>query len=310
MAIFDLTTPSCAGKVRYLSYTVPARQEGTEAGVILRRTLEVSSTWLKTAKRLPDGITADGKRITTRTALGAGQVLRIRLSDTCCRSGIVPCPGPLDIVYEDEDLVVLNKTAGIPVHPSPQENSNTIGNFLLYYYEKEGISADFHPVHRLDRGTSGLILVAKHAYAQDLLRRCLHTDSFQRAYLAVCDGHPVPSQGTIDLPIRRSEGSVIRREVCREDGCPARTDYKVLRTTAGRSLVHLALHTGRTHQIRVHMAAIGCPLTGDFLYGRENHSVIDRPALHAAFLSFVHPLTRKTLEFTCGLPKDMKRLIE
>lgn len=309
MEPFDLITPAYAGKVRSLSYRVPPQQDGTPSGVILRRTLGVSSTWLKTVKRLPGGITADNQHITTRTPMHAGQILRIRLSDICRRSGIAPCSGPLEILYEDEDLLVLNKAPGIPVHPSAQQNLNTIGNFLINYYDLLGIPADFHPIHRLDRGTSGLMVVAKHAYAQDQLRRQLHTDSFQRAYLAVCDVHPHPARGVIDLPIRHASDSVIRHEVCLSGGCSAHTEYEVLRATEERSLVRLQLKTGRTHQIRVHMAAIGCPLTGDFLYGREDHSLISRPALHSFFLSFVHPLSHRKMEFTCPPPADMANLL-
>ena len=156
--------------------------------------------------------------------------------------------------------------------------------------------------------SSGVMAVAKHAHAQDVLRRALHTDAFRREYLAVCDGAPEQAHGVIDLPLAHAGDSVIRQEVC-STGCIAQTEYEVLYRTPERALVRLRLQTGRTHQIRVHMAAIGCPLTGDFLYGRENPALIPRPALHAHTLSLLHPLTGQRLSFTVPLPRDMAALL-
>ena len=308
MPIFDLLCAPYQEHVRYFSCTVPPERDGTEAGNFLRHGLGFSAALIKRAKHLADGIAIDGQRITTRTALRAGQLLQVRLSDHERRSDIFPEDGPLDIVYEDEDLLVLNKPPRMTVHPDPLHNSGTLGNFLLAYYDRHGIPADFHPVHRLDRGTSGVMVVAKHAYAQELLRRALHSGDFQRSYLAVCDGCPPAQAGRIDLPIAHSMDSMIRQEI-RPDGAPACTEYTVLRKTAERSLVRLVLQTGRTHQIRVHMAAIGCPLTGDFLYGTENQALISRPALHSHTLSFRHPLSRQQLSFEVPLPEDMAHLL-
>ena len=180
---------------------------------------------------------------------------------------MVPTPGPLDIVYEDGDLLVLNKAPGVTVHPGPGHYADTLCNFIAYYYRERGITADVHPVQRLDRGTSGLMVVAKHPHAQERLKR-------------------------VDPA-----------------GQAAVTRYRVLRTGRGRALVELELDTGRTHQIRVHMAHIGHPLTGDFLYGTEAHSLISRPALHSARLSLLHPVTGARMAWEQPLPEDMKRLI-
>ena len=221
---------------------------------------------------------------------------------------MVPAPGELDIRYEDGDMVVLNKAPGVTVHPGPGHFYDTVGNFLLWHYDQEGSEADFHPVHRLDRGTSGLMVVAKHPHAQEKLKEQLHTADFFREYLAVCDGCPQPRAGVIDAPLGPKPGSLVEQMV-RPDGKPARTRYGVVLEREGRSLLRLALDTGRTHQIRVHMASLGCPLTGDFLYGTEAPELIRRPALHSARLSFRHPITGRRLSFTQPIPCDMADLI-
>ena len=151
--------------------------------------------------------------------------------------------------------------------------------------------------------------VAKHAHAHELLKEQLHTPAFRRVYLAVCEGCPPSDRGRVDAPIGRAEDSLLRREV-RPDGAPARTRYEVLSRGEGRSLVRLELETGRTHQIRLHMAHLGCPLTGDFLYGREDPHLIPRPALHSWLLSLRHPITGDVLERTAPLPPDLLRLLE
>lgn len=172
-----------------------------------------------------------------------------------------------------------------------------------------GPSAAIHPVNRLDRGTTGLMVVAKSGYIHDQLRRRLHSGDFFRSYLAICVGAPEPPQGTIALPIGRAPGSAIRRQID-PAGQSARTDYRLLRVRSGLSLVALMPWTGRTHQIRVHMAAIGCPLAGDWLYGTEDCGLIPRPALHAVRLALTHPVTGEHLSFTAPLPGDMKLLLE
>lgn len=293
---------------RYLNWTVPPELAGIKVDTLLKRHLNLSGTVVRRIKWLEDGILVDGVRVNTRFVPRAGQVLSVRLSDPERRSGIVPAPGPLDLVYEDEDLVVLNKAPGVSVHPGPGHFDDTICNFLLYYYDSAGIEADAHPVHRLDRGTSGLMAVAKHPHAQEVLKGQLHTPAFRRVYLAVCDGGPQPPSGVVDAPLGPREGSLVEQMV-RPDGKDARTRYETLSRSGGRSLVRLELDTGRTHQIRVHMASLGCPLTGDFLYGYEDRSLISRPALHSAQLSLRQPVTGQELSFTLPLPEDMARLL-
>ena len=293
---------------RRLELTVTSELAGIKVDTLLKRHMGLSGTVVRRVKWLEDGILADGVRVHTDYRPEAGQVLSVRLSNPVRNSGILPTPGPLDIVYEDIDLIVLNKAPGVSVHPGPGHFSDTLGNFLLNYYEKMGQEADFHPVHRLDRGTSGLLVSAKHPHAQEVLKNRLHTEEFRRVYLAVCQGVPNPPAGVVDAPLGPMPGSLMEQMV-RPDGKPAHTRYETLETRNGRTLLRLELDTGRTHQIRVHMAHIGHPLTGDFLYGREEPGVIARPALHAVELSFRHPITGNTLEFAVPLPEDMTRLL-
>ena len=296
-------------QIRRVSLTVPPERAGQKVDTLLRKALGLSGTVIRRIKWLPDGILLDGERVFTSRRVEPGQVLTVRLSDPERRSGVVPAPGPLDIVYEDGDMLVLNKAPGVLVHPGAGHYADTIGNFLLDYYDRTGVEADFHPVHRLDKGTSGLMVAAKHPHAQEVLKNQLHTAEFRRIYLAVCLGRPAEEAGTVDAPIGMAEGSIVARAV-RPDGLPARTHYRVLERRGDRALVRLELETGRTHQIRVHMAHLGCPLAGDFLYGTEDKDLITRPALHSSELTVRQPVTGETLTFTCPLPADMARLME
>lgn len=293
---------------RRLELTVTRAQAGETVDALLRRGLGLSGTVIRRVKWLEDGILLDGVRVHTNVRAAAGQRLSVRVADGALRSGILPVPGPLDIVYEDGDLLVLNKAPGVTCHPGPGHYCDTLGNFILYYYKETGVQADYHPVHRLDRGTSGLLVVAKHPHAQEILKRRLHTPDFRRIYLAVCDGIPDPPAGVVDAPMGPAPGSLMARQVD-PAGQWARTHYQVLDTGGGRALVRLELDSGRTHQIRVHMAHLGCPLTGDFLYGREDPALIPRPALHAAELTLRHPITGVCLHWALPLPPDMGALI-
>ena len=293
---------------RYLTLNITPELAGLEVNTLLRRRLGLSGTVLRRVKWLEDGITLDGVRVNVRVRVSEGQTLAVRVTDPEPSSGVVPAPGPLDIVYEDPDLIVVNKAPGVLVHPGHGHFDDTLGNFLMHHYKMAGDESDFHPVHRLDKGTSGLLAVAKHPHAQERLKNQLHTGDFRRVYLAVCDGAPPAPSGVIDAPIGRAEGSLTKREA-RPDGQPARTHYKVVRPLGPRTLVELTLDTGRTHQIRVHMAHIGCPLTGDFLYGAENRALIPRPALHSWKLELAHPITGERLAFAAPLPADLAALI-
>ena len=294
---------------RRLTLLVTPAQAGEKIDTLLRRELHLSGTVIRRVKWVEDGILLDGVRAITGQRAAAGQELSVLVSDPSPKGDMVPTPGPLEVVYEDGDLLVVNKAPGLPAHPGPGHYADTLCNHIAYYYQKTGVRADIHLVHRLDKGTSGLMVVAKHPHAQERLKLQLHTPAFRRLYLAVCDGVPEPPQGVVDAPLGRVPGSLIARQVD-PAGQWARTRYQVLKTAHGRSLVELELDSGRTHQIRVHMAHLGCPLTGDFLYGTENQALISRPALHSARLILTHPVTGAELDFSLPLPQDMAALLE
>ena len=295
-------------RVRYLQLHIGPELAGRDVNSLLRRELGLSGTVLRRIKWLEDGITLDGCRVTVRARAQAGQMLSVRLSDPEDTPQPEPAEGPLDVVYEDDDLTVVNKAPGTLVHPSHGHFDDTVGNCLMARWRTAGEAAGFHPVHRLDKGTSGLLVVAKHPYGQERLKNQLHTGDFIRRYLAVCEGCPDPAEGVIDAPIAPVEGSLMAREV-RLGGQSARTRYRVLSAHNGRALLVLELDTGRTHQIRVHMAHIGHPLTGDFLYGTEDRELIPRPALHSWQVELTHPVTGARLALEAPLPEDMQKLI-
>ena len=290
-----------------LEYTIPEVRLGKEIANFLKLDLHFSTLSRKKLRDTPNAILLDGLPVPSYTVPSAGQTLTILLPDDP-PSPMEAVQGPLELLYEDDHLLVLNKAGGITVHPGPDHHGDTLGNFLTYYYRSKGEDHLFRPVNRLDKGTSGLMCVAKHSYVAQMLSDALHTESFHRSYLAICEGTPAPCEGTISAPIGRLDGSVIARTV-RPDGKESQTRYRVVTSYSSCSLIHVTPETGRTHQIRVHMAYIGHPLLGDFLYGTENHQLIDRPALHSAYLRFQHPITGKELEFEAPLPDDMKNLL-
>ena len=289
---------------RRLELTV---KETKKVDDLLRQELRCSSGVIRTAKGYQDGILLDGAHAKTSDMAQPGQVLSILVANRE-QGDLVPAPGPLNIVYEDADLLVVNKDAGVASHPGPGHHDDTLGNFLTDYYKKQGVPYVYRPAHRLDRNTSGLMVIALHAHAQERLKEQLHTGDFQRTYLAVCQGVPEREEGVIDQPIGRADGSVLMRQV-RPDGDRAVTRYKIMSTENGRSLVRLELETGRTHQIRVHMSWLGYPLVGDFLYGVEDKTLIGRTALHSWRLSLTQPLTGQRLELEAPLPEDMLNLL-
>ena len=217
---------------------------------------------------------------------------------------------PLEILYEDESLLVVNKPAHMLVHPISKELHGTLANAVMGYYQRSGQKHAYHPCHRLDRNTSGLILIAKEPQVQHLLTRN-QMKHFHRDYLAISCGSLPYTEGKISLPLGKKEGSFIEQCVRKDEmGKPATTLYQVIDYDNEHNLSLLILHltTGRTHQIRVHMAALGCPLLGDSLYGQESQ-YINRQALHAFCLTFDHPFTKEHLELKAAPPQDMQQLI-
>ena len=263
-----------------------------------------SSTVIRHLKETENGIQRNGVWARVYEPLCSGDTVTILLTEEASSENIVPTPLPLDIVYEDEDLLIINKPAGMPIHPSQGNYDNTLANACAYYFQQKGEPFTYRCINRLDRDTTGLLILARHAYSASLLSSMVAKREIHREYLALATGL-VPDSGVIEAPIARVDGSTIEREVNFETGEFARTHYKCLEYKNGYSLVSLKLDTGRTHQIRVHMKYIGHPLPGDFLYNPD-YSVIRRQALHSYRLTFTHPITGKELQFTAPLPDDMK----
>ena len=273
---------------------------------LLRRELACSDAHISRLKRRETGIRLNGARCYVTARVNAGDELTIEIGDLP-DGHIVPMAFPLCVLFEDEDLLVIDKPAGIAVHQSTRDPEElTLENAVCYYL---GGNISPHPVSRLDRGTTGLMAFAKSGYVHERLRRQMHTVAYRRTYLGVAMGHVDPSSGTIELPIGMAGGSTYQRAI-RPDGQSAKTLYETLAVNEAFTLLRLIPQTGRTHQLRLHMAAIGYPLAGDWLYGAEDRALIARPALHSYELTLVHPITEETLHFTSPLPEDMRRLID
>ncbi|WP_028782076.1 RluA family pseudouridine synthase [Thalassobacillus devorans] len=247
------------------------------------------------------GLKLNGIAVTVRKKLAAGDELEVILPAVEPAKRLEAVEMELSIVYEDEDVLVIDKPAGLAIMPS-MNHDITLANGIIAYYQQNGIPSTIHVVTRLDRDTSGLVLIAKHAYSHSLLA-APHPSSLKKTYLALVDGHLGQSKGTIEAPIGRKDGSIIEREV-REDGQAATTRYEVLESFERHSLVQVELVTGRTHQIRVHMSYLGHPLAGDDLYGGSLY-LMKRQALHCHRLAFTQPLTRETVVCQKELPRDM-----
>lgn len=290
---------------RIFEYQITAAEEGRKIGDFLREK-GYSRHLLRQLKETEDGLLRNAQPTFTTVALKAGDGIRVRLLEKAEGSeAIMPAPLPFEIVYEDEDLLVVNKPADMPIHPSFQNHGNTLADALTWHYQQHGEDFVYRCINRLDRDTTGLLIVAKHLLSASILSDMVGKREIHREYLAIVKGIP-PENGTISAPIGRKKGSAILREVNFETGEPAVTHFARLEIRNGLSLVSLKLETGRTHQIRVHMGYIGCPLIGDYLYYPEC-SRISRQALHSHRLSFLHPITGKALSFTAPLPEDMEK---
>lgn len=294
--------------MRILTHTVLPEEDGRMVKGILRGSLQLSYTLLKSLKWRENAILLNGQSVHVNAIVHAGDVVSVALSertpreDLYCENTAAP-----NIVYEDEDLLVLNKPAGVAMHPKADDAAAPSLAAMLTGYLGEGSVPHF--VSRLDKGTSGLLIAAKSGYVHDRLRRALHSSELRREYRAVAVGQVTPPCGVINAPIGRADGSIIRRCV-REDGLVSRTEYEVLQTTERFTLLRLQPETGRTHQLRVHMAYLGHPLAGDWLYGTEDKTLIARPALHSYELWFTQPVTGQEMHFTAPIPQDMQRLLE
>lgn len=296
---------------REIEYTVTEADGRLTAGEIMRERLMLSSREVSRCKQFDDGVMCKGMPIRIISVLEPGEVLTVRLyEDIENGSLIIPSDEPIDIVYEDEDLILLNKKGDMVVHPSYAHYKDSLSNALAGYYKKTGQEHVMRVIGRLDRETSGLIIFAKNRHSASILSRKSERMSRRKEYLAFCSGIFETKEGTVDAPIERIPGQRMIREV-RDDGKRAITHYKVEKEFQDFSLVRLKLDTGRTHQIRVHMSYIGHPLLGDNLYGKDiqDNKGLTRAALHACHLEFEQPITGEKLSFEAQLPEDMQNAI-
>lgn len=293
---------------RNIDYIIDEDSAGLRVEQFLRRK-HYSGQNLSEIKRMPKSILVNGVHYYMRQELSTGDHLQVRICETQNSEKIPPTKLPLDIVYEDEDLLVLNKPAGMPIHPSLNNYTNSIANALAYYFQSQGKPFIFRCCNRLDRDTSGLTIVSKHLVSGSILSDMTKYREVHREYLAIARGSVTPSEGTIQAPLGRKEGTIIERTVDWEYGEDAVTHYKVVKEANGHSLVSLRLETGRTHQIRIHMKYLGYPLIGDYLYNPDME-YMTRQALHSHHMEFTHPITGEHMSFTAPLPEDMVRVMQ
>lgn len=286
-----------------MKLTYQVKNNNKTINQILQTELKISSRLLYKLIKMQK-ILLNNKICDTRSMTNAGDIITIDFNYEEDNSNIVPTQMNLDIVFEDDWLLIINKPAGIAIHPSILHYSDSLCNGIRFYFDKIGLKKKVRPVNRLDLNTSGLVVFAKCEYIQECLISQMKNNEFKKEYLAVCTGIFDKKFGTISLPIARKKNSIIERCIS-EDGQPSITHYEVLKDFDNYSLVKCSLETGRTHQIRVHMSAIGHPLLGDSLYGSIS-DLIDRQALHCYNLQFVHPVNNNVLNFYGELPIDFK----
>lgn len=243
----------------------------------------------------------------TKKSVTVGDTVSVLIDFEEDNSNIVASNIPLNIIYEDDYLLVLNKPANIAIHPSILHFDNSLSNGVKFYFDKLGLKKKIRIVNRLDRNTSGIVILAKNEYIQECLIKQMKTNEFKKEYLAIAKGFLESKSGTLNFPIARKEGSIIERTVS-SDGDSAITHYDVVKEFNNLSLVHIVLETGRTHQIRVHFSHIGHPILGDTLYGSPSE-LINRQALHSYKLTFIHPVTKKVLSLEAPLPNDIENII-
>ena len=284
------------------SFTVREDQHRMRLNIFLRES-GVSAALIKKIKFAPDGILVNCEKKNTDYLLNAGDVVEINTADDDMDSTVIPQNGPLNIVYMDRCCMVVNKPYDMPCHPSFNHPTDTVANYFMGYWQARGENKICRIIKRLDRNTSGLVLIALDAHSAEKLK-----GRVDKTYTAIIAGRPDTDHGVIDLPIARRQESIITRCV-REDGQRAVTEYTVKKSDGMLSLLDIKLHTGRTHQIRVHFSHLGYPLEGDELYG-GNLDRINRHALHCTALTFPTPHTGEIITVHSQLPQDMQKLAD
>lgn len=287
-------------------HRVQMNEAGKTVRDVLRNRYRFSRRFFRKLKESA-GVTLNGRPVFLTVRVEEGDLLRVKLPEE--RTDLPPQPVSFDVVHEDEDLVVIDKPPGLVVHPTKDYREHTLANGLVHRWMKRGEMHAVHPVTRLDKDTSGLLVIAKNAYAHDFLAGQMASRRYRRGYLAVVHGEVSEEDGVIDAPIARCPDRPSHRCVM-EGGAPAVTRFSVVERLPGATLLRLFLDTGRTHQIRVHLAHRGHPIIGDSMYaaGWDTRG-IDRQALHANYLQLIHPRDRLERSWESPLPRDIQELI-
>lgn len=292
---------------RILKYRITKNDEGKKIKDFLADR-GYSSEVIKKLKKMEESVILNGRWEYMNRELASGDDLIIHIKEDASSEKILPVQQSFEIIYEDEDIMVINKPADMPIHPSLNNYENSLANGLAYYFAQKNIPFTFRCVNRLDRDTTGLTIVAKHMLSAGILSQQVVNREIHREYRAIVRGNLPQKEGVIDAPIGRKEASIIERVVDFEKGERAVTHYRVVEEKNGHSLISLWLETGRTHQIRVHMKHLGFPLIGDYIYNQD-FEYMSRQALHSYKLVFTHPITLEKMEFVSELPQDFRDVL-
>ncbi len=289
-----------------LKYSVNNSSKYTNVRQVLKNEFNISNR-LITKLKANKCILLNNAETYLDKLLCVGDIIKCKINFNESSENIVPIKMNLNIIYEDDYLLVVDKPFNMAVHPSILHYNNSLSNGIKHYFDSIGLNRKIRPVNRLDRDTTGIVIFAKNEYIQECLIKQMQSDTFYKEYLAILEGFLEETSGTINAPIARKEGSIIERCIDK-NGSKAITHYKVLLSKNNLSLVKFILETGRTHQIRLHSKHIGHPIIGDTLYGKESN-LISRQALHCHKISFSHPINKKQIEFISTIPNDMKKAI-
>lgn len=295
-----------SGEIMNLSYQIDKDEHYDNVLHVLKEQFLLSDRLITKLKKA-NKIYLNDLQTYTKKSVTVGDTVSVLIDFEEDNSNIVASNIPLNIIYEDDYLLVINKPANIAIHPSILHFDNSLSNGVKFYFDKLGLKKKIRIVNRLDRNTSGIVVFAKNEYIQECLIKQMKTKELKKEYLAIAKGVLESKSGTLNFPIARKEGSIIERTVS-SDGDSAITHYDVVKEFNNLSLVHIVLETGRTHQIRVHFSYIGHPILGDTLYGSPP-KLINRQALHSYKLTFIHPVTKKVVSLEAPLPNDIKNII-